>query len=1640
MDCSEVVCKSSTGWQHLHDKQGGHIDDVKSTAPCVADGNTDTVDTSQSACDNSWSEEYSSPVTDESSATNSTQERSELDDSPATNNQKAAGDSVRRHGNDITNQSPISSEETSIIDNFETLRCLLRRGRRTSNSNLGQTRSPQRPLSLQAGHIGSTDSHQSPLSRDNDEGRLARWFSLRKSVTSSPTDVRSVGQSQCVASVSEDTETDTILSCTRSETLRSSRQLQQRLSRQLSQQLQPLSEPPQLLDPPPAGLSAVDLKRRHVLQCIVQNENNYLASLHTIVTEYKDHLEQCQPPLLSAAKVATVFRHITDIVHCHTVFRIALAAAVSEWDAEQRIGDVFVASFSKAAVLNVYSAFINNFSSAMNTIRVEAKRKSGFAEFLQQRQACSPNRLSLFGLMVKPVQRFPQFILQLQDLLKYTPRDHPDRLCLQLALTQLESLAEMLNEKKRESEQYQAFNDTLRQISGKFGSRSLAERGRHLLREDLVTRLHFASNGTISRSKSRRLYLLNDLLLCVSSSNTPQLQHPSLSGGHNQQQHHQQHQPQEQQDQQHGQTPRLTLKWSAPVCDVEVLESSASLTLSHVLTAGGSGGGIGTLTGGAASGGSALDALNTVGALCQEMSDLMHDYEVVSRIGGLLSSLRGHYQNFNVDTAGTVAASIQREIRRKDEQISWLDDCSLHLCVRSNSSNSSSGGSSSTLGASGTVGAGASSGSAGRQQQVTFQMESPISKLQWITDLRLTQLALHENNNPAWNMPDSDRPATLVFRSPLFVRQTPVVLPISAPVADRATTRPPHYHVLASCFFSTAGSHHYHNHHHHHHSSHQSASSRRSHHNHQKQQHQHYFWVCTAEGDQCRCHASTVGASSSVTTDACNHCWITVFSVQQQLTFREITRFRVTAPTSAGSGGCSRVVDMCHVWYSGVCGSVPGGFSTIWLATVGGHIIVYSTGDVAATPVVSGASVESFIAPLSVLKLQIPVTTLLPVECLCVSSTSLVYAAQEQASVSVLTPACQHNSQNLQQQTAASDFGPFLLHQLCLTASTDDESDSGEEEHERLERATVRCLVLIGPHVYAGCGENVFVIDVESSQVLRSFAVHEHGVGRGHITCMAHSGVGLWLSLSHTTALCLYHIETFRHLQDVDVAAAVCKLTGLRHEVQSESSSGSGTKLDTAGGVVRVTALSTCRGLLWAGTSVGVSLTVALPRLGGVPVVSGRGTLSYHAHCAPVRHIVQLTAVVPPPPPAVGESDLEGSGVNMCCHRPCRSTSVVNSCITEEQFVDKLKHNDDNNKEFIEDNSTVVSDDVAKPASSTTEALPGGVDSSAISAIGSISSSSSVSTVALTHSGSLRRVESSASSSSGCSSCSWRHQMAPQSPLPPPQSVSAARNWQTLPRGFGGSNSGGASSHSHSAGSVTSTATVGGSSYSLTDARAVYDMYGALLAERNGDSDSVSSQDQICTQQQQQQQHESGESATVVVAQRPATKLVRRSTDTSVVAPSTVRTSESGSAASRLLSRTESQLSTASDTSLTSVSSGGGGGVDARDCRSAPASRVQSFRSDVDAPITAASPVTKHQHSQQQHQQPSSPSLSKRQQQQQRQKQRRQQEAAALGVTGGRSVVTVVTGLGYTNLAQTPPTPPQQRSVHVTLHVWETRI
>lgn len=57
------------------------------------------------------------------------------------------------------------------------------------------------------------------------------------------------------------------------------------------------------------------------------------------------------------------------------------------------------------------------------------------------------------------------YFLSPQDMLKNTPKGHPERLSLQLALTELETLAEKLNEQKRVADQVAEIQQLTKSIS-----------------------------------------------------------------------------------------------------------------------------------------------------------------------------------------------------------------------------------------------------------------------------------------------------------------------------------------------------------------------------------------------------------------------------------------------------------------------------------------------------------------------------------------------------------------------------------------------------------------------------------------------------------------------------------------------------------------------------------------------------------------------------------------------------------------------------------------------------------------------------------------------------------------------------------------------------------------------------------------------------------------------------------------------------------------------------------------------------------------------------------------------------------------------------------------------------------------------
>ncbi|KAF7657300.1 hypothetical protein LDENG_00029340 [Lucifuga dentata] len=486
-----------------------------------------------------------------------------------------------------------------------------------------------------------------------------------------------------------------------------------------------------VLCPAPEGLSQQQLVRRCILGSILESEKNYLDALKRILEQYENPLSLIEPRLLSDRKLKITFYRVREILQCHFLFQIALASRVAEWDNLEMIGDVFVASFSKSMVLDAYSEYVNNFSTAMAVVRKTCASKPSFLEFLKNRQQSSSDRVTLYGLMMKPIQRFPQFILLLQDMLKNTPVGHADRLPLQMALTELETLAEKLNEKKREADQRCEIRHIAKAMNERYLNKLLSNGSRYLIRSDDMVETVYNERGEIIKTKERRLFLLNDVLMCA----TPNIrcsQDGSGSGS--------------------GSAPldqKFLLKWSVPLSFVEMLEfgSSEDMADNSRYSAPHSGEKV------------VINAKPNKlymgpGQLYQDLQNLIHDLSLVNQISSMISSLKGNYQNVNPTVAQDWVSGLQRLILKKEEEIRAADRCRIQLQLPGKQDKS------------------------GKPTyfSAVFNTFSPAIKQSWISNLQMAKLALEEDNLQGWFFAEDDGNQIKKQKHPLLLRQMPVVM------------------------------------------------------------------------------------------------------------------------------------------------------------------------------------------------------------------------------------------------------------------------------------------------------------------------------------------------------------------------------------------------------------------------------------------------------------------------------------------------------------------------------------------------------------------------------------------------------------------------------------------------------------------------------------------------------------------------------------------------------------------------------------------------------------------------------------------------------------------------------------------------
>ncbi|NXX33020.1 ARGAL protein, partial [Nicator chloris] len=362
------------------------------------------------------------------------------------------------------------------------------------------------------------------------------------------------------------------------------------------------------------------------------------------------------------------------------------------WEAPRHSCSPVLSQFSKSMVLDVYSDYVNNFTTAMSLIKKACLTKPAFLDFLK-------------------------------DMLKNTPRGHADRLSLQLALTELETLAEKLNEQKRLADQVAEMQQLSKSISDRSSLNKLLSSGqRQLLLCETLTETVYGDRGQLLKSKERKVFLLSDLLVCANVNFKGQLEISSLV----------------------PLGPKYVLKWSTALPQVQVVEVGQES---------GAGDKDGTAVANAgqrrhAPAGQAAHNKVYLGPprLFQELQDLQKDLAVVAQITLLVSTLHGTYQNLNMTVAQDWCLALQRMMKVKEEEIHSANKCRLRLLLPGKPDKS------------------------GRpiSVMVVFITPSPLSKISWVNRLHLAKIGLREENQPGWLCPDEDRKSRAPFWCPIL--------------------------------------------------------------------------------------------------------------------------------------------------------------------------------------------------------------------------------------------------------------------------------------------------------------------------------------------------------------------------------------------------------------------------------------------------------------------------------------------------------------------------------------------------------------------------------------------------------------------------------------------------------------------------------------------------------------------------------------------------------------------------------------------------------------------------------------------------------------------------------------------------------
>uniref|UniRef100_A0A670Z8F7 Rho guanine nucleotide exchange factor 17 n=1 Tax=Pseudonaja textilis TaxID=8673 RepID=A0A670Z8F7_PSETE len=234
--------------------------------------------------------------------------------------------------------------------------------------------------------------------------------------------------------------------------------------------------------------------RKHVTMTLLDTEQSYVESLRTLMQVNHLSCPSRQPFKIQASSLHQLREKPTQVLGC-----------INKWIESGSCG------FSKDILVNIYSAYIDNFLNAKDAIRIAKEARPAFMKFLAQSMRENKEKQALSDLMIKPVQRIPRYELLVKDLLKHTSEEHPDYPFLIEAQKSIKQVAEKINKGMKSAEELERNARIVQEIESHIeGMEDLQAPLRRFLRQEMVVEMK-----PVGGKKDRSLFLFTDLLVCT---------------------------------------------------------------------------------------------------------------------------------------------------------------------------------------------------------------------------------------------------------------------------------------------------------------------------------------------------------------------------------------------------------------------------------------------------------------------------------------------------------------------------------------------------------------------------------------------------------------------------------------------------------------------------------------------------------------------------------------------------------------------------------------------------------------------------------------------------------------------------------------------------------------------------------------------------------------------------------------------------------------------------------------------------------------------------------------------------------------------------------------------------------------------